>query len=303
MVNRKRITMLNDIELKSGAVVYWMSRDQRVGDNWALLFAQELALELKAPLAVVFCLVPEFLGATIRQYGFMVKGLRQVEEKLSGLEIPFYLLTGAPGDELPRFMASRGAGALVTDFSPLRIRRVWNRRVAKALAAPFYEVDAHNIVPCRIASGKSEFAAYTFRPKILRALQEFLTDFPPLVKHPFPRMDKNYGTDWDRVLEECRVDCSVPEVDRPEPGESAGHRALRDFLENRLQYYHSSRNDPNACGQSGLSPYLHFGHISPQRVALEVERNGNHVKSQEAFLEELVVRRELSDNFCFYNEE
>jgi deoxyribodipyrimidine photo-lyase len=303
MVNRKRITMLNDIDQKSGAVVYWISRDQRAGDNWALLFAQELALELKAPLAVVFCLVPEFLGATIRQYGFMVKGLRGVEEKLAEANIPFFLLTGTPGEEVPRFVESCKGGALVTDFNPLRIKRVWNRRVTKALAVPFYEVDAHNIVPCRIASSKQEYGAYTFRPKIRRALQDFLTDFPPLVRHPFPWVGKKEMTEWDRVMDERRVDCSVPEVDWLEPGESAGREALRDFLENRLNLYHSSRNDPSCRGQSGLSPYLHFGHISPQRAALETERCDEHVKSQEAFMEELVVRRELSDNFCFYNDE
>jgi deoxyribodipyrimidine photo-lyase len=303
MVNRKRITMLNDREQKSGAVVYWMSRDQRVDDNWALLFAQELALDLKAPLAVVFCLVPEFLGATIRQYGFMLKGLRGVEKKLAEADIPFFLLTGTPGEELEHFLESRAGAALVTDFNPLRIKRVWNRRVVKSLAVPIYEVDAHNIVPCRIASSKQEYGAYTFRPKIRRALAKFLTDFPPLARHPFPLAGKKEMTDWDRVMEVCRVDGSVPEVDWLEPGEVAGRKVLRDFLENRLAFYHSSRNDPVGSGQSGLSPYLHFGQISPQRVALETERRDEHLKSQESFMEELVVRRELSENYCFYNEE
>ncbi len=303
MVNRKRITKLNDIDQKSGPVIYWMSRDQRAGDNWALLFAQELALELKVPLSVVFCLVPEFLGATIRQYGFMVKGLQGVEEKLAEADIAFFLLTGSPGEEVPRFLESHGGGALVTDFNPLRVKQVWNRRVAKALAVPFYEVDAHNIVPCRMASLKQEYGAYTFRPKIRHALPEFLTDFPPLRKHPFQWQGNKERNAWDTVMYACRVDCSVPEVDWLEPGESAGHRVLRDFLENRLSIYHASRNDPVCRGQSGLSPYLRFGHISPQRAALETERFDEYLKSQEAFMEELVVRRELSDNFCFYNDD
>jgi deoxyribodipyrimidine photo-lyase len=302
MVNSKRVTKHNDIAQRAGAVVYWMSRDQRADDNWALLFAQELALELKSPLAVVFCLVPEYLGATIRQYAFMLNGLRQVEEKLAEKNIPFHLLVGKPETEVPRFVDQCKAGALVTDFNPLRIKLNWNRNVNEKLTVPFYEVDAHNIVPCRIASTKQEFAAYTLRPRIHRALAEFLTDFPSLLKHPFPWKGHKTSTAWETTIEECRADRSVQEVAWLRPGSSAGRLKLLDFLENRLMDYDSDRNDPTKGGQSDLSPYLHFGQIAPQRAALEAERFSDHIKSQEAFLEELVVRRELSDNFCFYNE-
>jgi deoxyribodipyrimidine photo-lyase len=71
MINPKRIRLLQKDEDKKGPVIYWMSRDQRVHDNWALLFSQQLAIEKKESAAVVFNLVPEFLDATIRQYGFM----------------------------------------------------------------------------------------------------------------------------------------------------------------------------------------------------------------------------------------
>ncbi len=302
IVKPERVTILKETERKAGAVIYWMSRDQRSEDNWALLFAQELALELKSPLAVVFCLVPQYLGATIRQYDFMLKGLREVEERLSAKDIPFYLVEGRPDEVVPRFTEKFGAAALVTDFNPLRIKQNWDRMVAKRVSIPFYEVDAHNVVPCRFASAKQEYGAHTFRPRIRRALPEFLTDFPPLVKHPFPWKDRKSGTNWDRVMEHCRADGSVPRVGRPEPGESAGRRALRDFLENRLPYYDSKRNDPTKNGQSNLSPYLHFGHIAPQRAALEAERYDDHILSQEAFLEQLLTRRELADNFCLYND-
>ena len=221
MVNRKRVTMLKDSEPREGPIVYWMSRDQRSEDNWALLFAQEVALESRVPLAVIFCLVPEYLGATIRQYGFMVKGLKEVEERLAEKNIPFFLLTGTPEVEIPLFLESRKAGALVADFNPIRIKREWNRGVVEKIDIPLYEVDAHNIVPCRVASQKPEFGAYTIRPKIHRALPEFLTDFPPLEKHPYSCHDVVEKTDWDRAMKLCRVDRSVPEVDWLESGESA----------------------------------------------------------------------------------
>jgi len=302
MVDRKRVTVLKEAGQKAGPVIYWMSRDQRSEDNWALLFAQELALELKSPLAVVFCLVPRYLGATVRQYGFMLKGLREVEGKLAVKGIPFSLASGKPEEEIPRFVDKYGAAALVTDFNPLRIKQTWDRLVVERLAVPFYEVDAHNVVPCRVASARQEYGAHTFRPRLRRALPEFLTGFPGLEEHPFPWKCLKSCVDWERAVKECGADVSVPEVGRAEPGESAGRRALRSFLEERLQFYDSSRNDPAKKGQSELSPYLHFGHIAPQRVALEAERYDANFRSLEAFLEQLLVRRELSDNFCLYND-
>ncbi|MDX1765244.1 MAG: deoxyribodipyrimidine photo-lyase, partial [bacterium] len=86
--------------MTGGPVVYWMSRDQRVKDNWALLFAQQMAVARKAPLAICFCLVPSFLNATVRQYGFMLKGLEALEKDLGAKKIPFFLLTGEPEREI-----------------------------------------------------------------------------------------------------------------------------------------------------------------------------------------------------------
>jgi deoxyribodipyrimidine photo-lyase len=160
-----------------------MSRDQRVNDNWALLFAQELALERKVPLAVVFCLVPSFLNATLRQYGFMLKGLREAENQLAKLNIPFFLLIGSPEQELPAFLTQHRISGLVTDFDPLRIKQQWKKEVAAHIKKSIYEVDARNVIPCWEASGKKEYAAYTLRPKIHRALPEFLNDFPLAQKH------------------------------------------------------------------------------------------------------------------------
>jgi len=302
MVNEKRIRLLKYGKPTPGPVVYWMSRDQRCKNNWALLYAQELALEFRAPLAVVFCLVPDYLGATARQYDFMTRGLQEVEERLAKKAIPFYLLTGTPAEEVPRFAVRHHVGTLITDFSPLRVKRVWNRRVAEKLDISFYEVDAHNIVPCWHASPKQEYGAHTFRPKIRRVLQEFMTPFPTLGEHPYPWKGEWAGTDWTEIMQNHKADSSVAMVDWLQPGETAALRTLRDFLENGLASYHILRNDPTRNCQSNLSPYLHFGQLAPQRAALETERSDEYIKSQEAFLEELIVRRELADNFCLYNE-
>jgi deoxyribodipyrimidine photo-lyase len=280
-----------------------MSRDQRVRDNWALLHAQEHALRNSASLAVVFCVVPRFLGATRRQYGFMLRGLEEVERDLAAKRIPFFLLAGSPKTVLPEFLNSRGAGLLVTDFDPLKIKQAWKRDVARRIRIPLHEVDAHNIVPCWIASPKQEYGAYMLRPKLQRMLPAYLTDYPRLLPHPYRWPVPASTTDWRAVLRDLAPDDSVREVSWLRPGERAAQHALDRFISTRLDRYFEDRNDPNLPGQSNLSTYLHFGQLSAQRVAREVMRAQVRERSREAFLEELIVRRELSDNFCNYQKD
>jgi deoxyribodipyrimidine photo-lyase len=298
----ERVRILKKAEQKPGPIVYWMSRDQRAHDNWALLFAQEMALKQKASLGVVFCLIPQFLGATIRQYGFMLQGFQETEKKLSEKNIPFFLILGSPDKQIPKFAAQNEISTLITDFDPLRLKKAWKKSVLNSIDVPVYEVDAHNIIPCWIASPKQEFAAYTFRPKVKRQLSEFMDDFPLLKKHPFCWKEKPEETDWGRAKKSLKVDRKVLEVDWIKPGERAAKQTLNHFIKHKLSVYDAKRNDPNQEGQSGLSPYLHFGQISAQRVALEIKKSSVPHSKKQAFLEELVVRRELADNFCSYNE-
>jgi len=278
-----------------------MSRDQRVRDNWALLHAQDIALQRGVPLAVVFCIAPSFLGATMRQYGFLLKGLEDVDRSLRRVGIPFHLLRGDPATELPRFIAGHRAAELVADFDPLRIKRAWKNLVADRIQIPFCEVDAHNIVPCWVASQKREYGAYTLRPKLRKLLPDYLEAFPAVKRHPFAWNGTVAPVDGKAALRNMRIDRSVCEVDWIVPGERAARTALRKFILRKLARYDEARNDPSRDGQSDLSPYLHFGQLSAQRSAMEVMKAGVPERSREAFLEELITRRELSDNFCLYS--
>ena len=300
MVNEKRIRLLNKETETKGPVIYWMSRDQRAHDNWALLFAQQLALQRKKDLIVVFSLVPEFLGATLRQYDFMLKGLMELEIEFNKYNIPFIMLMGETSVEIPRFIKESKASSLVTDFDPLKIKRKWKNEIAKEIDIPIYEVDAHNIVPCFYVSQKQEFGAYTIRPKIHKNLPEFLDEFPKVKKMKSSVSFSSNIIDWEKVYSSLKVDESVKPVDWIKSGEKAAHKTLKKFIENKIDNYDELRNDPNADVLSNLSPYLHFGQISAQRVALIVNGLGGH-PSSDSFLEELIVRRELSDNFCYYN--
>jgi deoxyribodipyrimidine photo-lyase len=300
-VDPRRVRKLNDQQLAetaTGCIVYWMSRDQRAEDNWALLYAQQLALNRQLELRVVFNLVPSFLGATARQFGFMLKGLAETEAILRKHNIALEVVFGDPAEEIPKFAHKHKAAAVITDFSPLRIGRQWRKHVAEKLTVPLFEVDAHNVVPCWLASPKQEFGAYTLRPKLHKLLPEFLTDFPKLHNHT-PNNKLPAESNWTHIRGQLTLDESVPEVDWITPGSKAAHHALNQFLEHTLSRYEDERSDPNTNAESNLSPYLHFGQLAPQRAAWEAQLH--HPAHSKGFIEELVVRRELADNFCFYN--
>jgi len=279
-----------------------MSRDQRVADNWALLYAQELARGTRQPIIVIALPGADYPGMSYRQAVFSVEGLRQVEQTLARLNIAFLAASGEAQTTLVKLLKRFKAGLLVTDFSPVRQSRAWKQAMADRSAIPIHEVDAHNIVPAWVASDKQEYAAYTFRPKVNRLLGEFLTDFPRLSKNPHRLDGEMPTTKWDRLAALIATDKSVKPVAGFQPGENAARDALKRFLKAGISDYADRRNDPNAGAQSGLSPYLHFGQISAQRVALEAQRSGGDLKSLESFLEELIVRKELSDNYCLYND-
>jgi deoxyribodipyrimidine photo-lyase len=308
---------MKELPHREGTVVYWMGREMRMNDNWALLFAQSLAMKYRMPLAVVFCLPLKFLEATDRAYGFILKGFQETERSLLKKQIPFFLLPGTPEKQIPKFVREHSVTKIVADFNPLNIVDLYKQSVISKTSTSFYEVDAHNIVPAWIASQKQEFGAYTLRPKIHRLLPEFLEEFPAVRKHPFAWPSPVPVIDWDRANKSLTIDRSVSEVHWIVPGETAALTSMKRYISDSLSHYDEDRNDPTLNGQSNLSPYLHFGHLAPQRVALEVvkssgqtiqslvdmKKNGAAERrgSAEAFLEELIIRRELADNFTFYN--
>lgn len=327
-MNEKRVRKLNAKEMGTGPIVYWMNRDQRADDNWALLYAQELATTAKVPLLVVFNLVPNFLGGTRRQHEFKLRGLEESAHALTKKHIPFFLLTDTTGKSSAKvinaFALEHNAGAVVTDFFPLRLPRSWVEELRSMLSVPLYGVDAHNIVPCWVASPKQEFGAYTLRPKLHKLLPLYLEEFPPLLPHPHKWSGEVPVIDWQALLDLVSAKKEVEYSLTLSPGAAAAKKQLTNFISDVLPLYATLRNDPNVAQQSSLSPYLHYGQIAPQRVALEVLKGSNipieeaidKVKNKAkadpdrvlmlsdhaaAFLEELIVRRELSDNFCFYH--
>lgn len=327
-VKKERIRKINELPMTDGGIVYWMNREIRSEDNWALLYAQELALEKKMPLVVVYNLALGYLGGGYRQWSFKIGGLREVEASLAKKNIPFFLVVdrgeqNESSKSLLQFFVSVKAGSVVTDFSPTHTQMQWVKEVKKEITCAFYTVDAHNVVPVWMASPKEEWAAYTLRPKLHRLIPDYLEAFPQLKKHPYNFQGDIVRIDWDKLLNDPAVDRSITETEFV-PGEKAAEKILGRFISERLPKYADGRNDPLADVQSDLSPYLHYGMLAPARVALNIlEKAGKPIGEvlhaaknkakvnpeaalglidhASAFLEELIVRRELADNFCFYN--
>jgi deoxyribodipyrimidine photo-lyase len=301
MIQAERIRPLNGKRSARGEfVLYWMQAAQRAGSNHALEYAAAMANELSRPLVAFFGVTENFPGANARHYGFMLEGLKETEEDLRERDVRLVVRRRSPEVGVEE-LASR-ASLVVVDDGYLRIQRKWRRAAAAKILSPLVEVSTNVIVPVETTSPKEEYSAATIRPKIWRHLEKFLV---PVRKVPLRK--SSLGMDLEsldirdpgEVLRALSVDRGVPESPDFRGGASEARKRLRDFVRRKLPAYAEDRNDPSLDGLSNLSPYLHFGQISPLEVALEVRKGGPYGRAP--FLEELVVRRELSMNFVRYN--
>lgn len=296
-MNNRTIQIKSGI-IKKGPVIYWMSRDQRIKDNWALFTAMHYARENKFPVIIIFILAENFLNAGSRQFRFMLKGLSEVYNTACDYNIPFFLLQGKPDKTIPALIKELSASVLFTDFDPLKIKRKWLQDVIVKTDIPVYQTDAHNIVPAFRVSPKQEFSAMHFRRKITPLLDEYLEEYPVLQKQQKSIIEAPVP-DFESLYKKYN---SYPfEVGWIKPGENNANLELINFLRKKIKNY-IYKNDPNSNSVSDLSPYLHFGNISAQRIALNIERIDIPSEQKESFVDELIVRKELSDNFCLYNQ-
>ncbi|CAH1405666.1 unnamed protein product [Nezara viridula] len=306
--NKNRIRFFSkckEIPSWSKGVLYWMTREERIQDNWSLLYAQKVALKHKLPLHICFYLRRTFMNAPIRHFKFLLKGLEETAKESRKLNIPFHMFISDEGEnQIIDFMVENKFGYVVIDFSPLRIARTWAENLKKTLPddVPLVQVDGHNIVPCWVASDKLEYGARTIRNKLKNKFAEFLTPFPPVTEHPYSGEQKAKEIDWAAAEASLEVDRTIDEVSWAKPGYLNGMKMLHEFCQKRLSKFAQKRNDPLGNALSNLSPWFHFGQISVQRCILVVESfKSKYKESVESFCEEAIIRRELSDNFCYYN--
>jgi deoxyribodipyrimidine photo-lyase len=283
------------------AVVYWMQRAQRATDNAALDVAIAAANLLGKPVVVLFVLVGDYPSANLRHYRFMLEGLRELPTALAARRVGF-VLRRARVDEVPRFCDEVGAALLVGDENPLREPERWRRQVADAGRVPFWTVDADVVVPSALLE-KEQYSAATIRPRLHRQIEWCLRPAPrrsarvPWVP-PVEAMGEAPGL---ALLDQLAVDAGVPPVPSCAGGAAAAAARLRAFVRKRLPGYAAARNEPAEDGTSGLSPYLHFGHVGPREIARAVRASDAPLADRQAFLEQFIVRRELAVNFVRFN--
>jgi deoxyribodipyrimidine photo-lyase len=330
---KSRIKKVNSCEVQEGhSIIYVMSRDQRVHDNHALVATLKHCAALKIKPIVLFNLYPSFKNRAFQHYEWMIEGLKEIERDLNGINIEFIL--NQKSQETINLLQSLKPTAIYFDFSPLKGPTSFRNKIANQMKVPCYVVDTHNIVPVWIISDKEEYAAATFRPKIYKKFQQYLADETLANENITKELTKSIDPasaskiDWEEVMSNITASKLPNYHPIVRSGGSNANLVLKDFIKNKLLQYATKRNDPTQQYQSNLSAYLHFGQISSLRVTYEILKyaNENNIKvefnsnrnkaakidiiktekdqlkaSIEAFLEELIVRKELCDNFCYYN--
>lgn len=320
MSDKRQIELASTTVNGARSVVYVMSRDQRVRDNHALLAAQAEALEHELPLVVVFNLYETTGDRRREHYEFMVEGLKEVEKDLRAKDIPFVVTIGSMQKNIAKLASDVKPRTIYFDFSPLRGPRTAQKKLARTVDCRVVVVDTHNIIPVWVTSDKEEFAAHTIRRKIHRNIEAWCEEPATLKKHPHSLEKVPKGASWSdigKVVESISRSGIRHDFN---PGEAAAKRALKRFIDDTLETYARDRNDAMAEAQSDLSPYLHYGQLSALRIVLEIMNRSSHLPhifhslkmptaadsptkadSIDSFVEELVVRKELSDNFCLHN--
>lgn len=303
----ERIELLNSKSIISGSfVLYWMQQSQRAEYNHALEYAIEQANELKLPVHVVFALTADYPEANLRHYTFMLEGLRETQAALARRGIAMAVRKGDP--PAVAIKAGRDAGLLICDRGYLRHQKRWRAQVAEAAPCRVAQIESDVVVPVRAVTDKREVAARTIRPKIHKQLGRFLVHLPEtrLARRSAPEDWQGIDLgDLDATLRRLKIDRTVKPVTRFfTGGPSQAKRRFAAFLRNKLEHYKDNRNQPQTDYVSHMSPYLHFGQISPVYLALRVWRQRSALRANaETFFEELVVRRELSMNFVEFTDD
>jgi deoxyribodipyrimidine photo-lyase len=302
-IQEERVKQLNEKEIVEGDyVLYWMQEAQRAEYNHALEYAVQRANELGQPLLVIFGLMADYPEANLRHYAFLLEGLQDVKEGLKERNIKFVVRRGSP-DEVA-LDAGKNASLIVCDMSYLSLQKEWREKVAEGADCLVVQVETEVVVPVELASDKQEHAARTLRPKIQEHLDEFLVELEPTEIDKQSLNMKDDGLDLsnvEEILDDMKLDRSVESVSHLyRGGTREAKKILERFLESKLDTYVEHRNQPQTDDVSHMSKYLHYGHISPIYVALKIQDANPPQEDLDSYLEELIIRRELSMNFCHY---
>lgn len=300
---RARLRSDRPVDPRGKCVLYWMQRAQRATDNPALDAAIAAGNALNLPVVAFLGPVPFFPRANERHYAFLLEGVPELAGAVAKRGCGF-LFRPWPNHRLDAVAAELEPALVIGDENPLRETERWRTLAAERLSVPLVTIDADVVVPTALFE-KEEYGARTLRPKLHRVLADYLVpDARSRARVPCPPvlLKTSEPIDVARVLARLPLDRAAKPVSSYRGGTRAGERRLAEFLERALPDYDERRNHPeDALGTSRLSPWLHFGQLGPRQIALAVMDAGAPEVSRRAFLEQLVVRRELAWNFVLRN--
>jgi deoxyribodipyrimidine photo-lyase len=282
-------------------VVYWMQRAQRGVDNPALDVAVNAANALERPVVVFFAPVPFYPHANLRHYRFLAEGIPDIATALQDRNIGF-ALRRFPEHSLLKFSDEVKPALVIGDENPMREPEAWRKIAAIKLRVPLWTVDADVIVPSKLLE-KEQYAAHIIRPRLQAQLDKVLVPSKnPRAKVAWKKPNALLSLDANfDITQGWKLDASVSPVTAFRGGTSEATRLLKDFLRHSLSTYATRRNKPEVDGTSRLSPYLHFGHISPVTIALAAEKANVPNADKEAFLNQIITWRELAVNLVRFN--
>ncbi|MCX7870220.1 MAG: deoxyribodipyrimidine photo-lyase [bacterium] len=314
-----RIKKLNnkEININKKFIIYVMEASQREDYNHALEFSIYQSNILKKPLLVIFFVTDKFKYSNIRYYKFMLEGIVKTKYEIESRGVKFLIVkdTFVNGT----LNLSKDAALIVFDKNYLRTQRIWRKKVSELLDCASFEIESDVVVPVELISNNLIPYAYIYRQKLEKIRDIFLKKVPKLepkiksidIKIPnyqnafeLPSLNNNFNILVSYILNELNIDKSLSTVEKYYIGGSdEAYKKLNDFINNKLFRYKEFRSHPDKDYTSNLSPYLHFGQISPIKIVMEIlkyyEINDDNVKS---FFNELIIWRELARNYVLFNE-
>ncbi len=303
MIQPSRVKYLNTNEIQSNPfVIYWMQSSQRSEYNHALEYAIEQSNSLNKPLLVVFFLDRQITIDNERHFYFLLQGLQQVKISLAKRGIRFVVVKSRP--DMGALSIADYCALMVVDRGYLKEEVAWRESVAKQCACPLIQVESDVIVPVEEASPKEEYSAATFRRRINKRLYEFILPLHERIavngsiniNIPFVEYSIE---DVDKVLKELQVSREVKKSPLYNGGTENAKKYLDFFISVNLSRYENLKNNPAEEVTSNLSAYLRYGQISPLQIYMLMMDEISEGKRK--FLDELIIRRELSINFVHYN--
>jgi deoxyribodipyrimidine photo-lyase len=301
VIQPTRIQALNDRPVRRGRyILYWMQQSQRAEWNHALEYAIGYANEAGLPLVAYFGCTARFPGANARNLHFMLQGLFETRSRLAARGIQLVIRMETPVEGTLRM--AENAALVITDRGYLGVQRAWRAYAGAQLECPLVQVESDVVVPVEEASPKEEYAAATLRPKLRKKLADYLVPLRArrLKKDSLALKFTSWkGSDPLKAVKALGADAAAWPVTSYPGGAGKARKMLESFAGERLDRYNDDRSDPSLDCVSRLSPYLHFGHISPLFMAIMAAKRNS--PGSDAFIEELVVRRELAVNFIYYN--